>query len=251
MESTDPIPARAAPHAAAVPFALSLAPGVASYVATGPSLGLYFAGVILATLLTPPLVLAHDTNLRRVFAGGAVVDAVALVWLVAAMRSETTLLGWLACYLVLVAFAFALAGIALALSRCRVNRAAASAIAVTLGLLWLTWPVWLSPHLAGTRGTAAAAWLVPAHPAFAINGALPQFEAWDRQRIAYQRLTNLNQDVFYTMPRSVTASVLVHATLGAMALLLARLVTAPRARRAATPGAERSDAPDSKHEDGR
>ena len=207
---------------------LSLALGLASYVAAGATLGLWFAGVLLATLVTPPLVLAHVSLARRAFAGGAVVDGIGLIWLVAAFRSETSLGEWLACYLVLAAHAFALATLAMLLCRIGVNVMVASALAVVVGLLWLTWPVWLAPYLSGDSGAAVVGWLAPAHPLIAINGVLQHLGVWGEQRLAYH-LTNLGQDVPYEFPPTILPAMLAHVIVGAAFGYLS--TTPPRGKR--------------------
>src|SRR5205085_5515097 len=55
---------------------------------------------------------------------------------------------------------------------------------------------------------------VPAHPVFATNGVLRErLGYWAEQGIAYH-LTNLNDDISYTIPDNVLACVLVHAAVG-------------------------------------
>jgi hypothetical protein len=203
-------------------FALSVALTSACYAAAGASLGLYFGGTLLATIVAPPVVLAHETLARRAFAYAGVVDGVGLVWLIAALRSETTLGDWLACYVLLAAYVLALAGLALLMLRLRAGAIAASATAVVAGLLWLTWPVWLSPWLSGDRGAAIVAWLAPAHPLLAINGVLFHLGAWSEQQLAYH-LTNLQQDVPYRLPTNALPSIAAHLLIGAaLAFLGAR-----------------------------
>jgi hypothetical protein len=168
---------------------------------------------LLTALIAPPIVLAHETLARRAFAYAGVVDGVGLVWLVAALRTDTTLGDWLACYLLLAAFVIAVAGLAIVLARLRINVFAASALAVLIGLSWLTWPVWLSPWLSGDRGAAIVGWLAPAHPLLAMNGVQLHLGAWSEQQLAYH-LTNLGQDVPYRLPATALPAILVHAVVG-------------------------------------
>ncbi len=54
-----------------------------------------------------------------------------------------------------------------------------------------------------------------AHPLMAINGVVfDRFNFWDRYTIAYQQLTTLNQDVLYTLPKSVFWMAMFHGTMG-------------------------------------
>jgi hypothetical protein len=95
------------------------------------------------------------------------------------------------------------------------------ALVTVLALLWLTWPVWLSRALSGDLGETLVTWLVPAHPLFAINAVLSQFESWDRHPLAYSRLTALNQDVFYRMPAGVLWTTVAHGVVAIVATALA------------------------------
>ena len=219
MTDAPEAPARDVLVVAIPPFVLSVALTIACYVAADASLGLFFGGTLVATLVAPPIVLAHEMLARRAFAYAGVVDGVGLVWLVAALRSETTVGEWLACYVLLAAFVLAVAGFALMLQRLRVNAFFASAAAVVTGLLWLTWPVWLSPWLAGDRGAAVVAWLAPAHPLLAINGVLLHLGAWGEQQLAYH-LTNLGQHVPYRLPATALPAIVAHALVGAALVLL-------------------------------
>ena len=120
---------------------------------------------------------------------------------------------WLLCYIVLIAFAIAVAGLAVAMMKVTRHLLAASAITVILNFAWLSWPIWLAPHLSGARGTALVSWLVWLHPIFAINGALSDLGTWTHEPFMYH-LTNLGQDIPYTLPPSVLPCAVAHAALG-------------------------------------
>jgi hypothetical protein len=89
----------------------------------------------------------------------------------------------------------------------------AAAVAIILGLAWLSWPVWLSPALArgGMDGVIRA--LVAVHPPLVANGILTAEAAWTERSVAYH-LTNLNQDVPIAMPSNGLVCAAVHGVLG-------------------------------------
>jgi hypothetical protein len=193
--------------AAIPPLILSIVTTALCYAAAGDSLGFWLGPIALCALIVPPLVARQPDRLRVLFEAGAVVDGVAVVWLIVALVSpQATRLQWLMCCLVLLAFAWALWGLT------RVLRSAA--VVTTIALAWLTWPVWMSPWVTAS----AAAWLAPAHPLLAINHVMANLGVWTQQRLMYP-YTALGQDVPYAMPRSIWPCVLVHGIVGLMALL--------------------------------
>ena len=197
--------------------------------AAGVSLGLFFGGVAFATLLVPPLVVGEASPRLRLLAPAAVSLGVSLVWLTG-LGELLTMAQWLGCVLALVAYGYSLCGACELLTAFRVNAAVAGAAVIVIALLWLTWPVWLSHALLGPSGDALAAWLVPAHPLFAINGMLVHFDTWDRHTLAYGQLTVLNQDVFYALPTGVFWSVLAHGLVAAAAMALSAAIRRRRRR---------------------
>ena len=194
-----------------------------TYAATGPTLGLFFGGLVIAALLVPPMVLCERSMPRQGLVASAVNDAVAIVWLVAALRSEATLSQWLRCYLILAAFTFALWACARALRALRIDAVPASAITITLALLWLTWPVWLARALTPD----VVDWLTPAHPPMAINGVLPHLGVWSEHAVAYRYLINLGQDLPYQLPTSILATVFAHVIAGGILFAVASLRPSP------------------------
>jgi len=197
-------------------FLLALGCTLLCRAMTGATLGFLFAPVFLATIFTPPLVLAHRKTALRVAAWVAISIGVSMGWLAFdGLRASETL----RCIFVMVAYLLALAGFASLLNTVRITELLASAIITIFALLWLTWPLWLSRGLASSHGDALVAWLAPAHPLLAINGVVrARFDAWDRYQMAYQQLTTLNQDVLYNLPRSVTAAIGLHAAIGVLSL---------------------------------
>ena len=188
--------------------------------ATGATLGFLFAPVFLATIFTPPLVLAHRKTVLHIAAWFAISIGVSVGWLAfdGLQCAET-----FRCIFVLAAYLLAIAALASVLTQLRITETLASAIVTILALLWLTWPVWLSRALLSSHGDAIVAWLSPAHPLLAINEVVrTRFDSWDRYQMAYQQLTVLNQDVLYNLPRNVTASACLHAAIGIVSLVVFR-----------------------------
>jgi hypothetical protein len=213
-----PLSVRSALLTALAPLLLSLAAGVACYLVLGATTGGFFGAVIVVALIAPPLVLAHGDGMRQAIVWSSVVDGVAVALLAAVADPYVTLLDWVRAYLLLAAFALALWGVARLLVRARVTPPLASAVTVVLALAWLAWPVWLSPWLAGRE--VLVSWLVPAHPLLALDGALRHLgPPWTEHHYMYTRLSVLNQDVPYSLPRGVGGAVAVHAALGLACLL--------------------------------
>jgi hypothetical protein len=202
------------------PFLLTVALMLGCYAAAGATLGLFLAGIAVATLVTPAVVLSEETSFGRIVAWAGVVDAILLVWLAPIFSGAISFGDWLEATLVCVAYTGAVAGVALALRRLRMPAAMAAAVTVVLGLGWLSWPVWMAPWLTGDNREMTAAWLVWGHPLFALNGAMlaafPQ--PWAQMPVAY-RLTNLGDDVAYELPRGIVPCVVAHATLAAMTMV--------------------------------
>jgi hypothetical protein len=177
--------------------------------AVGGALGLFLGAILLLTLYMPGLSLAGHSALRWI-APVAASAGVGLVWLFAISGADVTWGEWVRCCLVLGAYAWCLTGFVVLLSAARIPAALSAGITLLLGLLWLTWPVWLSPWL--TQGLAD--WLVPANPLLAINGVLRHLGTWDHGSLAYSSLTVLNQDISYHLPRSIWPAVLSHLGIG-------------------------------------
>src|SRR5258706_7751803 len=143
------------------PFLLSVLSAIACYGASaGPSLGLYLGGLVLVTLLFPPFCMAEESIGDRLIASGAVVIGVSTVWFIGMWHSQTLLLEWAQCTLVLEAYAIALAGLAAALRLARCSAVVSAALSVIVGLAWLTWPIWLSRTWDGESSAAGVARLV-------------------------------------------------------------------------------------------
>jgi hypothetical protein len=202
-------------RATVTPFILSVGFTGLCAVAAGATLGLYLGGVVVATALAAYAGLSEPHGWRRALAVGAVVDGVAVVWLVAALTTNVTVGQWLACYILLIAYAASLWGAADLLDALRMPPLLTAAIVTLLAQAWLIWPIWLSAGLSGQGGAAVVAWLVPEHPLFAVNAVLQQhLGIWTEHSLMY-RLTNLNQDVPYVLPNGPWVAVSVHGVIAA------------------------------------
>jgi hypothetical protein len=174
---------------------------------------------------------------RALVAAASVAGGVSLAWLAVTLLPRPPEQpypepgDWAACTAAVGAFAFALAGLALVLRGARVGPPVASFATTLLGLAWLTWPVWLSPWLAGRAGLVG--WLVPAHPLLAVNSVVRHLGIWDEQPLAYN-LTTLNRDVPYPLPGGILRTVLVHGAIGVV--LLSAAILPGRVRRGGVSG---------------
>src|SRR4051812_32213684 len=86
----------------------------------GASLALFLTGFFFLTSLLPPLILTMSSMRRRLFVAACIVDGIAIVWLVATLASDITLMQWLRCYMILIGYGAALAGLTLALTKFRI-----------------------------------------------------------------------------------------------------------------------------------
>ena len=220
-------PVRAALRIALPPLLLSLPAGVACYVATGPTTGLFFGAVAMVALITPPLLIAHTDRARQALTVAAVVDGVAVACLFAVTDPSISLLDFVRVYILLGAWGAALWGLTDVLRRAGLAPVFASAFTVVFALAWLAWPVWLSPWLAGRE--TLVAWLVAPHPLFGLDGALRHLgPPWTERHLMYTKLSVLNQDVFYSLPGGVARTTLFHAGVALLCLVPWRRLGARR-----------------------
>lgn len=216
-----------------LPLLLGGAIACACLLASGVSLGLFFGPLLLATFAVPALALAEPSSPGRLFIPLSLSLGVWLPWVATAALSPRQSVDMLA---ILVAYCLCLGGVAALLQGLRLDAPFASALATLLGFAWLTWPVWLCPWLSGPHVESLVNALALAHPLLALNGLLlDRFGAWDRYPLAYQQLTTLNQDILYSIPRTIWPTVVLHGALGGFPSVL-RFATLPR--RPAAPGAK-------------
>ena len=206
-----------------IALALGTVAGLSCWWAAGATCGLFFGGLAFSALLVPPLVSAEARWAQQISVALSTALGTSLAWLSATVSSrDLTAAHWLRCTLLLACFAAALAGLTALLRRAHLNPTAAAAIVVLLALLWLTWPIWLSPALAGREELVG--WLTPAHPILAADSALTGLgPAWTERRLMYTKLSILNQDVAYGLPETIAWSVLLHTLTGATAFAGAAL----------------------------
>jgi len=204
--------------AALVSLPIAFAAAGACWWAAGPSLGLFFGGIAFAAVLTPALVCGESTCLGRFLAAAGIWLGIGVVWLAAVFTTDTTLGQWTECAALLAAFILAMAGLCVVLMRLRFSPVAAAAVVTVLSLAWLTWPVWLAPALHGSAGQGIVSWLVPAHPLFAANAAVSNLGIWSEQTLIY-RWSNMNQDLIFSLPRTVWPAVGLHAGIGIVFVL--------------------------------
>ncbi len=211
--------------------AIALPVTLFSYLVTGATLGLFFAGLVLVTILLPPLALLERDLFPQAIIASIVNDSVGIVWLIAVFTSDTTLLQWFKCYLLLASYSFALLGLSRALSAVRFNEILASAITIAIGMLWLSWPIWLARFIVIGSNDAIVAWLAPPHPVLVLNAVLKNLGIWSEQAIAYNHLLNLGQDVAYQLPDGIVSGIFVHLIVGGIFFTLASIGGTRRRRR--------------------
>jgi hypothetical protein len=222
---------RAFPLHVISPFALAAASTWLCFLAAGASAGTFFGGVAFAVLIAPLFVAAEESWSDRARVAAAIVAAVAIAWLFPLNDPYVTIRHWAAAVSVLAAVVAAASGVVIALRAARLPPPFAAAVTTVLFALWLTWPIWLSPHLAG-RTTLVNA-LVVAHPLFAIDHALSDLgPPWTERPLMYNELSVLNQDVAYALPTTILWSILGHALIAA-ATVAAPCAVSTLARRAA------------------
>jgi hypothetical protein len=205
--------------------AISLA-AAACWWATENSLGLFFGGLFALTFLTPTAIL-ESRNLSRAIGGlAAVLAPVAIVWIIPVLKGTDTPGQWAQAVLVLATYSGAIGGVALTLKRLGWPVIFAAAIAIVLGLAWLTWPIWLSSILVRNGIGTIIHNLVKVHPPLVINGILTNEPAWTERSLAYH-LTDLNQDVPIQLPTNAAACATLHGILG-LVLWTAAMVRRPK-----------------------
>jgi len=183
----------------------------------GRNLGIFFAGLVLVSVVTPLLIITEETLLRRMIVVTGVAAAIALVWLSCVFNDTITIGEWLAAAILLLVYAFAAGGLGALVARIRIP----PAVVVILAIAWLSWPIWLAPALRGRESAERIVGrLVIVNPTFAIQGALLQSfpTPWAQCRIAYH-LTNIGDDIPYQMPTTIFWCVLLHGIIAVIAML--------------------------------
>lgn len=215
---------------ALAPLILSLIGGIACYASAGPSLGLFLGGLVIVTLLVPPLTLPETMSANRLIVLGAILLPVCAIWLLATFMSDPEqrprISEWLAVCAILIAFSILLAGLSATFRLTIRSTIPSAALTVITGLTWLTWPIWASSTWSGGASEAAVARGIAIHPGMAINGQLSRpLGNWTEQSLAYH-LTELGQSVNFILPQSIWHCVLLHGLIGIALLSLAHRLNA-------------------------
>ena len=104
------------------------------------------------------------------------------------------------------------------LPRLRVRIDLAIGLTIASALVAFTWPIWMSGILARVELGPWLQRMVDVSPAFALNAAIAPYDPLTHRPLMY-RLTNLGQDVSYTLPSSLWPCVLLHAGMGIVGLV--------------------------------
>jgi hypothetical protein len=217
-------------------LALALAGGMQTLacVLIGVNAGLFFAGIVLAALIVPPMCLTVTRLQDRAMIAWAANDGIGLVWFVAVFASPLTLEQWFRCYVVLFAWTTVLMGMAILAQVCvarliplasqKINGSIVvpPAVVVLIALAWVSCPVWLARIMPAHPNLTH--WIVWIHPLMACNSVVHEFGLWMERPIAYRYLLTLGQDVSAGLPQSVLPSFAFHFVLGIAALGLSRIV---------------------------
>ena len=211
--------------AVSVSGAWALVIGLSCYSIAGKSLDLLLGCVLLATLITPSLSAFAGQSPGGLGVVLSITIVIAAVWFILVKAEVISIQQWLMCGVVLLSWLLVLACVTEALTSIGINSVIAPALVLLLSLGWLTWPVWLSPSLAGNQ----LRWSILFQPLFAINHIVDNLGIWTEQQEAY-KLTTLGQDVQYQMPSSAFPVIVLQfgiaGTAGATSFVCSRM--APR-----------------------
>jgi hypothetical protein len=217
---------------ALAPLLFALIGGGACYAAAGNSLGLYLGALVVLTLLIPPLTLTEMLAANRLIIVSSTLlplCAVCLLPLILSEPEQRPRMGeWFAVCLVMLAYTAALAGSSIIFRLATRSAILSAALTVTVGLAWITWPIWASVTWKGGESEAAVARGIAVHPAMAVNGQLSRaLGNWTEQSVAYH-LTELGQSVNFVLPQTVWPCVLLHLAIGVPLLLSDKLMMKKR-----------------------
>jgi hypothetical protein len=212
-----------------LPYTAWLGAGITVVVQTlcflivGVNAGLFFGGILVATLLIPAISLTERRLSDRMMIAWLINDAIGLVWMIGIFTSPLTAGQWLLGYVVLFAWSSAVLGAVCLIERAlRGNAIVASAIVVVMALIWLTCPIWLARAM--PEHPALSHRIVSIHPLMAVNGAVKEFGLWTERPIAYRKLMTLGQDLPAGLPASIVPATLAHLLLGMCCVGASRVV---------------------------
>lgn len=175
---------------------------------TGASLGMLLAGIAAVILALPQVDDSTYAPKLRLLIASCTAGAVACIWLLATASDQFTFMQFILSTVVLFSITGAAAGLRTA--------GLPSPIVSVLLIAWFTVPVWASRLFLSASGETLAGFVTKYHPVFALNRVMLDSGAWTHRPMAYQFLTNLGQDVAYTLPDSIAPCVLLHITAGAV-----------------------------------
>jgi hypothetical protein len=139
------------------PLILSTIAGVFCYLAAGVSLGLFLGALLLAALITGPLVAAETTWLGRALAVAGIIHGIAGVWMYATIKADLDLGIWTSSYLTLITLVFAIAGLTAFARHVGLGRVGAGAIVSLLSIAVKRRSPGSSPPIRSSRSTACSA----------------------------------------------------------------------------------------------
>ncbi len=168
----------------------------------------FLASACWAATVSPVLVTSCRRGSEDLVVLAAVTAGLGVPWLICHHSGLTATVETLKCLWVVLAVLTTQVGTVRLARQCRITPTVAAGISVVVGVLWLTWPLWL---------TTAPPLVVKLHPLLAINGLLAaDLGIWTECPAAYRVMT-LGQDVPYSLPPSPYPCVLFHLATGVAA----------------------------------
>jgi len=199
------------PWEPAVALVCSIGFTAAAGAAGGASLGMVIGGFFAAALILPPLLILGRLSARRFATFFAAMFGIGSVWLGLIGPSQATFTQLIGLLALLTAFFMAFSAFGMLLGSLKLPGTVTAAATSGAAIAWLTWPIWLSPSIAGGASTIAINLLVSLNPILAANGLLTFTSPWTEQSVAYS-LTLLGQDVPLRLPTNPATSIAAHIT---------------------------------------
>ncbi len=135
----------------------------------GSSLGVCVAGIVIALTMLPPMVVSFNRPRDAFVSAISILVGIAIVWLFSTANISQSL----AASLILFTIGLSLLTITRTAKRWFGSSLAVAGTTV-LFILWLTWPVWLSPWLAGSTGARIASPARSRKPALCTQSRFPE-----------------------------------------------------------------------------
>ncbi len=124
--------------------------------------------------------------------------------------------------LVIASLTLSVSSAARALCGLRVPATFSGALCLFVLLAWVAFPVWMSPYWTSSPLLDR---VLDCHPLLALNGVYVGLGDWTHAPLAYARLTNLNQDVPFSLPASIAWCVGSHLLIAIALVAIARLLS--------------------------